>query len=210
MQREKIEFPTNTPVVLKLDWNEGTLKPGRFGDEYMYVCDDDARIMFVKPELHTLIQQSGARAGDEIAITKREVKDGGRRRTQWEVEKVEEEPAASQAAAASPPAPPPSSRQAQPPARAVNPPAKATAPQPAPQLAAQLCEAHREVNCALCAQSEESPEEAPLARALRAAIQAAAAAETHAAGRGLAIRFTGEDVRAMALTLLIDANRRAR
>jgi hypothetical protein len=37
MQREKIEFPTNTPVVLKLDWDEGTLKPGRFGDEYMYV-----------------------------------------------------------------------------------------------------------------------------------------------------------------------------
>ena len=93
MQREKIEFPTNTPVVLKLDWDEGTLKPGRFGDEYMYVCDNDARIMWVKPELHTLIQQSGARAGDEIAITKREVKDGSRRRTQWEVEKVEEEPA---------------------------------------------------------------------------------------------------------------------
>src|SRR6478672_5333862 len=108
MQREKIEFPTNTPVVLKLDWNEGTLKPGRFGDEYMYVCDNDARIMWVKPELHTLIQQSGARAGDEIAITKREVKEGSRRRTQWEVEKVEQEPAASQGAAAPPP------RQAQP------------------------------------------------------------------------------------------------
>ena len=90
MQREKIEFPTNTPVVLKLDWNDGTLKPGRFGDEYMYVCDDDARIMFVKPELHTLIQQSGARAGDEIAITKREVRDRSRRRSQWEVEKVEQ------------------------------------------------------------------------------------------------------------------------
>jgi hypothetical protein len=144
MQREKIEFPTNTPVVLKLDWDEGTLKPGRFGDEYMYVCDNDARIMWVKPELHTLIQQSGARAGDEIAITKREVKDGSRRRTQWEVEKVEEEPAASPA-----PAPP---RQAQPASRTSQPPQPAKpvhipAPQPAPEIAAQLCEVHREANC---------------------------------------------------------------
>jgi hypothetical protein len=196
MQREKIEFPTNTPVVLKLDWDEGTLKPGRFGDEYMYVCDNDARIMWVKPELHTLIQQSGARAGDEIAITKREVKDGSRRRTQWEVEKVEEEPAAAYS-------------QAQPAkqAQAANPPAKATAPQLAPEIAAQLCEVHREVNCALCTPAEEA---VPLARALRAAINAAAAAETHAGARGLAIRFSAEDVRAMALTLLIDANRRAR
>ena len=145
MQREKIEFPTNTPVVLKLDWDEGTLKPGRFGDEYMYVCDNDARIMWVKPELHTLIQQSGARAGDEIAITKREVKDGSRRRTQWEVEKVEEEPAAA-------------SSQAQPAkqAQAANPPAKATAPQPAPEIAAQLCEVHREANCTLCTPAEEA------------------------------------------------------
>jgi hypothetical protein len=202
MQREKIEFPTNTPVVLKLDWDEGTLKPGRFGDEYMYVCDNDARIMWVKPELHTLIQQSGARAGDEIAITKREVEDGSRRRTQWEVEKVEEEPAASPAAA-----PPP--RQAQP-AKAINQPTKATAPQPAPEIAAQLCEVHREANCILCTPTEERPEVLPLARALRAAINAAAAAETHAAVQGLAIRFSAEDVRAMALTLLIDASRRAR
>ena len=58
MQREKIEFPTNTPAVLKLDWNEGTLKPSRFGDEYMYMCDHDARVMWVKRELHTLIQES--------------------------------------------------------------------------------------------------------------------------------------------------------
>jgi hypothetical protein len=205
MQREKIEFPTNTPVVLKLDWDEGTLKPGRFGDEYMYVCDNDARIMWVKPELHTLIQQSGARAGDEIAITKREVKEGSRRRTQWEVEKVEEEPAASQAAALPP-------RQAQPAPRTSQPvkPAHIPAPQPAPEIAAQLCEVHREANCILCTPTEERPEALPLARALRAAINAAAAAESHAAVQGLAIRFSAEDVRAMALTLLIDANRRAR
>lgn len=55
--REKIEFPTNTPVIVRLDWDEGTLKRGRFGDEYMYVTDADQRIMFVKPEVHQLIQK---------------------------------------------------------------------------------------------------------------------------------------------------------
>jgi hypothetical protein len=91
---------TNPPTI------EGTLKPGRFGDEYMYVCDDDARIMLVRPELYALIQQSGARSGDEIAICKREMKDGNRKSTQWEVQKVANEPAAAsptrQASAAQP------------------------------------------------------------------------------------------------------------
>jgi hypothetical protein len=137
------------------------------------------------------------------------VKEGSRRRTQWEVEKIEEEPSAAasaaprQAQSVAPPAPQQATRSA-------NPARKTAAPQPAPELAAQLCEMHREANCSLCTPTNEQQESLSPVRALHAAINAVAVAETHAASRGLAIRFGAEDIRAMALTLLIDANRRAR
>lgn len=91
--REKVEFPLNEPVVLKLDYNDGVLRAGQFGDQYQYTFDAGTRIAWLDPEVRTLIQKSGAKAGDEIAIAKREAKgQGGRRRVTWEVERVEEEP----------------------------------------------------------------------------------------------------------------------
>jgi hypothetical protein len=176
MQREKIEFPTNQPVIVKLDFDaEGVLKPGKFGDQYMYTCDDDARIMFVDPPVREAILRTGAQAGDEIAITRREVREGNKRAVRWEVAKVEEEPPPP----ADPPPPPPQ------PARTAP-----AAPAPAPQPAAAA-----------------APGAAQLADAITAAIDAAVVTERHAAQRGLALRWTSEDVRAMALSLYIDSRR---
>jgi len=89
--REKVEFPLNQPVLLQLDYDEGKLSPGKFGDQYQCTFDAGARIAWLDPEVHALILKTGARAGDEIAITKRETKNGNRKRALWEVEKVEEE-----------------------------------------------------------------------------------------------------------------------
>src|SRR5579871_526024 len=89
--REKVAFETNTPVLLRLDYDEGKLSPGKFGDQYQCTFDNGAKIAWLDPEVHALIIQTGARAGDEIAITKREVRDGNRKRARWEVEKVEDE-----------------------------------------------------------------------------------------------------------------------
>ena len=197
--REKIEFPTNTPVLVTLDFNEGILKPGRFGDEYQYVVNQDAGIFWAKPELHQLIEKSVARAGDDIYITKREVRDGNRKRVQWEVARVEEEPAAA-AAAAPPPAP-----VAKPNGTHVAAAASRTQPQAAPRLAEQLCEAHREANCQLCRQQQPIN---PLSQALRMAIDAAVEAREYANRRGIQIGFAVEDIRAMAATLLINGGRR--
>jgi len=89
--RDKVEFPVNEPVVLKLDYDDGQLTPGRFGDQYQYTFDQGTRITWLDPEVRDLILRSGAAAGDEIAITKREIKgNNGRKRAQWEVEKVED------------------------------------------------------------------------------------------------------------------------
>jgi hypothetical protein len=192
MQRDKISFETNVPKIIRLDFppDGAPLKPGRYGDQYMFVVNEDAGVMFVDPPVRDLIVSTGAQAGDEVAITRREVRENGRKAVRWEVERVEEEP--------EPPPPPPP-----PPDRPANGAPKPAQPQPAPQLAEQLCEAHREAHCALCRQSQANP----LTPALTAAIDAAAAAEQHARTRGLAIRFSSEDVRAMALSLYIDSRR---
>jgi hypothetical protein len=89
--REKVEFPINTAVLLKLDYDDGQLKAGRFGDQYQYTFDGSTRIAWLDPEIRDLILQTGAKAGDEIGITKRETKTGSKRRVNWEVQKVEED-----------------------------------------------------------------------------------------------------------------------
>jgi hypothetical protein len=90
-QREKVAFPTNEPVLLKLDYDDGVLSAGRFGDQYQYTFDGSTRIAWLDPDVRALILQSGAKAGDEIAIVKRESRQGAKKRVSWEVAKVEED-----------------------------------------------------------------------------------------------------------------------
>jgi hypothetical protein len=213
MNREKITFPTNVPVFVKLDRNPPAdpMPNCRFGDEYMYVCNDDAQVLFAKPELHTLILAAGAKAGCELAITKAETKTGNRKTTAWQVEPIQDEPADTPRARTD--AHPAAKNTSTPPA-APRPEASAAAaapqqrPQPAPKLAEALCELHREANCPLCRQ-QASGSPNPLSGPLQLAIDAAAVAELYAHRRGLAVRFSGEDIRALALSLYIDGSRRA-
>jgi len=87
-QREKVTFSPNVPQVLRLDYDDGQISAGRFGDQYQYTFDQGSRIAWLDPEVRELILASGARAGDEIGICKRIVN----RKARWEVSKVEEEP----------------------------------------------------------------------------------------------------------------------
>ena len=90
--REKVEFPLNIPVLLTLDFDDGQLTAGRFGDQYQYTFDQGTRIAWLDPEVRELILKTGAAARDEIAICRREIKGAnGRKRAQWEVKKVEED-----------------------------------------------------------------------------------------------------------------------
>jgi hypothetical protein len=92
--REKVQFQPNIPEVLQLTSDDGRLVEGRYGDQYMYTFAD-GRIAWLDPAVRDLILKSGARAGDEVAICKRETRAGNKRSVRWAVEKVEEEPAAA-------------------------------------------------------------------------------------------------------------------
>lgn len=92
-QREKVSFQTNIPVLVQLEFDPPTqAREGRFGDQFMYFLAEN-RIMWVDPEVHQEIVRTGAAAGSELAICKRELRNAGRKHIQWEVVLQQEEPA---------------------------------------------------------------------------------------------------------------------
>jgi hypothetical protein len=82
--REKVKFTEKTPVVIKLDFNDGTQCASRDGSvQYQYTVNDDAGIMYVDPAIRNYILAEGAKAGDIVRITKY-----GADARQWLVEKA--------------------------------------------------------------------------------------------------------------------------
>jgi hypothetical protein len=80
-------------VLVQLEFDPPTeARAGRFGDQYMYFLAEN-RIMWLDPEPHTEILRTGAHAGDQVAICKRELKNAGRKHIRWEVVLQQEEPA---------------------------------------------------------------------------------------------------------------------
>jgi hypothetical protein len=83
--RDKVQFATNVPQRLTLEFDPpDEPRAGRFGDQYMYFFGGQ-KIVWFDPPVHAQIVASGAHVGEEIEITKREVKKGNRKHTTWEV-----------------------------------------------------------------------------------------------------------------------------
>jgi hypothetical protein len=92
INREKVFFPANEPVILRLDYDDGKVAPGKFGDQIQRTFDAGTKIAWFDPDVDELIARTGAVAGSEIAITRREVRgERGRASNRWEVELVEDE-----------------------------------------------------------------------------------------------------------------------
>jgi hypothetical protein len=83
--RDKVQFATNVPQKLTLEFDPpDDPRAGRFGDQYMYFFGG-SKIAWFDPPVHAQIVQSGAGAGEEIEICKRETKKGNRKSVKWEV-----------------------------------------------------------------------------------------------------------------------------
>ena len=82
--REKVKFNEGSPVMVKLDFNDGTQCTSRDGSpQFQYTLDDDLRIMYVDPPIRNYILAEGCLAGDVVQITKH-----GADARQWEVHKA--------------------------------------------------------------------------------------------------------------------------
>lgn len=85
--KEKITFPTNTPVTVELAYADGIQVEGRFGDQVMYTLADE-RVMYVPPIVRTQISELRVGQGESVTICKAERREGTRRFVEWKVERA--------------------------------------------------------------------------------------------------------------------------
>ncbi len=204
MPREIIRPKYGIPCIVKLG-NKPTLVEGKSGQQWRYFVNDDEAILYLDGPAHEAIQDTEAGNGQEICLRKTKVG----RSTHWEAERVENEPVPVEVIAGEPPELM-SQHEAshweriQQARGKVNGSANGNgnghhaAPPPAnPPPAGQPPEPH-------------APGTRMYAMALRSAIDAVKFAQDYAAGKGLELKFTTEDVRCMAATLYIDQRKESR
>ena len=88
MPREIIRPNYGEPCIVQLACDpEGTQREGSYGIDFQYELNQDSAITWLPKEARDAIVASGAKPGDEIAITK--AKRG--RQTVWTVERTADE-----------------------------------------------------------------------------------------------------------------------
>lgn len=186
MQRDVIRLQFDEPCVVRLDKGaQGIQREGQYGVDYQYTCNGDSAVMWLPKAGRDALLQSGAQPGEQVQITKarrgREIVFFVRR-----------------GGGDAPPAP---GRPAQgngngngtghahrmPPRAWADPPQETAAP---PVAAPSFPPVARQLASCLCA-----------------AIDAAAEAEVYAKSKGLPVEFNAGDIRAIALSVYIGAQR---
>ena len=86
---EILRFSTNVPVEVALRRDSGRRVEGRYGDQMLYTLADD-RVMYVPVIVADRIRQLDIRHGEPFEICKTEIKSGNRRWIEWQVQRVNE------------------------------------------------------------------------------------------------------------------------
>ncbi|MFN7998327.1 MAG: hypothetical protein U0Q18_32195 [Bryobacteraceae bacterium] len=84
-----LRFSANAPVEVVLRWDDGKRVDGRYGEQVMYTLDDD-RVMYVPPVVAKQIRELGIRAREAFEICKAELREENKRWIEWRVKRVEE------------------------------------------------------------------------------------------------------------------------
>jgi hypothetical protein len=182
-QFENIKFQTNVPLTVALKFAEGKPVQSQFNgeDQVLFTCTDGRR-MYLSPYAAQKIEALNPRAGERITITKKEVVRGNRRGIEWEAARAAEREPAPLAADQQTP-------QQRIPAAAAETPAPTTGNNTTSVSATTKLE-----------------------WALKTVVHAAYQAEQYAQKIGYTSfpRFTSEDIRTMANTLLINQSKEQR
>jgi len=196
-RREVIRFDAE-PVKVKLDRDPhaGIECHGQYGIDWRYSVNGGKGVMYLPEEARDALVQSGAAAGEEVAI--RRLGKG-----RWEAERIEPDlPFAQPDKLETKEAEqPPSPRSARPPLpdRLYARPESATgaaeppsAPEPAALPASSVAATRHMMSC-YCV-----------------AVDVAVEVQEYARRKGINIAFTGSDIRAMGITVYIGDNQRVR
>ena len=83
-----LRFNTNSPVEVALRWDDGKRVEGRYGEQLMYTLNDD-RVMYVPPVVGQRIRELGIRAREAFDC-KAELREENKRWIEWRVRRIEE------------------------------------------------------------------------------------------------------------------------
>jgi hypothetical protein len=185
---EAIHFETNVPVALQLKFNDGRLFNGKYGDRVRYTVESThgERTMFVPPEVSEKLRAAGIGAFMPFQIGKMETRRGNRRHIEWKVRLLQPEEATPVFGGGKTEEPPP---QQEP-----NMPSHTNRTNGTPRPATPIPFVARE-------------DTSDLLGALNSMIDICAAATEYARAKGMQITFTGEDIRALAITTYIQHRR---
>jgi hypothetical protein len=190
-----LRFNTNSPVEVALRWDDGKRVEGRYGEQVMYTLEGD-RIMYVPPVVAKQIRELGIRAREIFEICKAELREENKRWIEWRVRRIEEprhpasSPNAPDAAATIP------SGQAQ---NHRN----GSTPQPSkPPLEFQATADGMLLPVAVAGAGITCME-----LAMNGAAEIAQRVESRARLRNYSLQFNSEDIRAIGLTMFIQAMR---
>jgi hypothetical protein len=99
---EKVVFQTNVPEAVALKYADGKRVESRYNEYEQYYSLVDGRALYASPALHQKIEALAPAAGEEFTICKREIRDGQRKRIEWQVAPAAAQDPREQAAAAAP------------------------------------------------------------------------------------------------------------
>jgi hypothetical protein len=207
-----LRFVTDTPVEVSLKYDGGRDVDGRYGPQVLYTLSDD-RLMYLERKVARQIEELNITTGELFSICRREIKNGQKRSFEWEVERVESVPPRSE---------PTLVQLISADESVISLPAQSLVdiqPSDVGQHSNGSTAAKPEVNQQHQAVNGNVP--VPLASkvrpsissttklefALKTAIAAAAGAEQFGHEIGYVVRFAPDDIRAMAITVLINGSR---
>lgn len=84
-----LRFNTNAPVEVALRYDDGKRVEGRYGEQILYALEGD-RVMYVPPVVAKQINELGIRAREIFEICKAELREENKRWIEWRVRRIEQ------------------------------------------------------------------------------------------------------------------------
>jgi hypothetical protein len=192
MPREIIRFEPGIPVEVAFQYSKGNECISQYGKTQYFRGTTDGRGIYLEPEVEAQLLKIGVRKGDQVGICKRVLKDTkGKKETRWEVELVRTSKFHEDVGSA--------------PAQNVEAvPEKSTPP--------SVC-AHAEEPLPASDSPEKRQPHNPISTIMQfcimAAIDATREAQLYAAQVGLPLKFSEEQIQALASTLYIQHSKQS-
>jgi hypothetical protein len=89
--KEIVKFAIDTPIEVALRFETGKKVEGRYGDQVMYSLLDN-RVMYVPPYVDQRIRELAIAAGEPLQLCKQAKTDGNRKWIEWSVRRAPQQP----------------------------------------------------------------------------------------------------------------------